>query len=576
MSTTKHRTAGQTPFLSRFAAATVGIGLLCIASSANAQDPTTRGNAQKTDAPESRAERFTEKRNVAPDSEGPAPGQPPKVGEKALPNRKGADQPRRGSASEDDVVERNRDLGVTTVKKAENDTYTGKITGVNSEKALISVEVTNAGEKAGNKLVTRILGDTEIQLNGEPAKLDELHVNDSARVVTAVGNPEVAKKIVAARVDPHAKAAPKSTSNRSQSGNGKNAPRSDFQDNGGGLGVSLWDSPGAGVLIVNLTKDAPAEKAHLRVGDYVMAFGEHNVDTPEELIVFIRDKEPGTRVQLTVWRPKDNLRQGVVELTSASVADDQIAEEPRLSLMAAFPKDQPRDELWQGSGVRFASVEEGLRVEAVEDDSVGRRVGLRRGDIVFTAAGRRVSDVAVLRSLATASDAIELGILRGTQRLTGQIPVSSQMRMQATANNGNAGSFGTPLLNRTGPDGPVQGGINRTGPDGPVQGGINRTGPNGPVRGGINRTGPNSPVRGRDGNSNRSVRGGDDRNQAPGSNGRRGGGTGTTDRDGGNRDNGGGSEGRRGSQGGGAGTPSNPIPARPLSPEGSPQKSGSQ
>ena len=74
-----------------------------------------------------------------------------------------------------------------------------------------------------------------------------------------------------------------------------------------------------GAVIANIVPGSPADKAGLRRLDVVTRFGDTEVESAEELVRAVRSKEPGAKVELTVFRG-DEERKLTVTLESRPTA----------------------------------------------------------------------------------------------------------------------------------------------------------------------------------------------------------------------------------------------------------------
>lgn len=82
---------------------------------------------------------------------------------------------------------------------------------------------------------------------------------------------------------------------------------------------------GVGILVRSVEKDSPAEKAGLRVGDLIVGADGKRVQTSDELIKLINEKEKGEKIELEILRDKKKMK------VSVEIDEDQG------SLMSAFP-----------------------------------------------------------------------------------------------------------------------------------------------------------------------------------------------------------------------------------------------
>ena len=68
------------------------------------------------------------------------------------------------------------------------------------------------------------------------------------------------------------------------------------------LGVSITGSPQGGAQVARLMEGSPAEKAGLKVGDRILAFGDHKVDGPDKLASLVEGRKAGDKVTLHIVR----------------------------------------------------------------------------------------------------------------------------------------------------------------------------------------------------------------------------------------------------------------------------------
>lgn len=67
-----------------------------------------------------------------------------------------------------------------------------------------------------------------------------------------------------------------------------------------GLAKNIPELKGRGVLIAEVVKDSPAEKAGIKPFDILVGYGEHQVYSPEQLIKLVQSDKPGRTVPLEV------------------------------------------------------------------------------------------------------------------------------------------------------------------------------------------------------------------------------------------------------------------------------------
>jgi len=73
-----------------------------------------------------------------------------------------------------------------------------------------------------------------------------------------------------------------------------------------------------GVAVEEVVPNSPADRAGLRAGDVIRAFGERPVRATQELLEEIMKRQPGDRVNIKVWR---NGKEITLSLTVGTFPD---------------------------------------------------------------------------------------------------------------------------------------------------------------------------------------------------------------------------------------------------------------
>ncbi len=68
------------------------------------------------------------------------------------------------------------------------------------------------------------------------------------------------------------------------------------------LGVTVADSPGTGVLVVEVAEASPAAIAGIRIHDFILSVDEQDVERPANLQKSLRSRRGGEQVTLGLWR----------------------------------------------------------------------------------------------------------------------------------------------------------------------------------------------------------------------------------------------------------------------------------
>ena len=170
---------------------------------------------------------------------------------------------------------------------------------------------------------------------------------------------------------------------------------------------------GFGVVIVEVIEGAPAEKAGLRAGDIVVAFGERPVTETRLLQRLIAGAPVGAESRLTVLRAEGRQRVPVtLAVMPRSIVGERIAAEFGFVLRESEPPGEPAARRSAAAVPLIAVVIRG---------SVAEKAGLEVGDVIL-----QVNDQAII-SREAARDALadapperplRLTVRRGTSHLS--------------------------------------------------------------------------------------------------------------------------------------------------------------
>lgn len=130
-----------------------------------------------------------------------------------------------------------------------------------------------------------------------------------------------------------------------------------------------------GAMIVDANADQPAGKAGIVPGDVIVAVDSRQIDSPRDLARVIAEYDPGTKVDVTVWRNGESRNINVT-----------LGEMPQSEQVAAAPSPQQEPE--SGTATSFgmtvtpAEQGDGLVVTDVEPGSTADNNGIVAGDVI--------------------------------------------------------------------------------------------------------------------------------------------------------------------------------------------------
>ena len=133
-----------------------------------------------------------------------------------------------------------------------------------------------------------------------------------------------------------------------------------------------------GVLIADVVKDSPADKAGLASGDVLMEFGGKKVDAPQDLQKAVAGTAPGKGVPMKVWRDKG---EKTLEIKVGETPEDSAQLEPsgKSKSLLGLETRPITPEIARQLNLRTT---EGVVVARVEEEGPAAEAGLQRGDVI--------------------------------------------------------------------------------------------------------------------------------------------------------------------------------------------------
>jgi serine protease Do len=152
-----------------------------------------------------------------------------------------------------------------------------------------------------------------------------------------------------------------------------------------------------GALVSQVEAGAPGAKAGIRPGDVILAINGTAIERSGQVSAAVAGLRPGSKAQVEVWR--DRASQAF-EVEIAELKDGRVARAggeaerggARLGLSVRPLSPQER---------RASGLEGGLLVEDVDGPAL--RAGVRPGDVIIGANGRKIGSVAELEALVEKS-----------------------------------------------------------------------------------------------------------------------------------------------------------------------------
>jgi serine protease Do len=223
----------------------------------------------------------------------------------------------------------------------------------------------------------------------------------------------------------------------------------------GWLGVRIALDEDNQVEITEVEKDSPAEIADLEEGDIVIAFDSEDVIDTEMMAKMIRRKKPGDTVTIKIEREgkAKDVKVKLGELTEEGVWSDFERKFPTLfaprgKIESWSTPEFARPEVFRfgfehrkfiGVGVQelnpdlseFFGIDEGtgILVASIEKDSPADKAGLKVGDVIIAADGKRMErsqDLVGLIQDKDKGDKITIEFLRNKKKRTVDVEVDEE------------------------------------------------------------------------------------------------------------------------------------------------------
>jgi serine protease Do len=139
------------------------------------------------------------------------------------------------------------------------------------------------------------------------------------------------------------------------------------------------DSP-QGVVVSQVEKGSPAERAGLKEEDVVVGFKGNDIDNAVELSTLVAGTSPGTDVVLDVIR-NGRRREIVVTLDELDPVGDELAQGELSNQDMGFTVSNITPELAETYELSYDQV--GVVITDITPNSIASEVGLREGDVVL-------------------------------------------------------------------------------------------------------------------------------------------------------------------------------------------------
>jgi len=180
-----------------------------------------------------------------------------------------------------------------------------------------------------------------------------------------------------------------------------------------------------GVIISQILKGSPAQRAGLKPGDIILAVNGKPVKSSVDAVRYITQNPPGTELVLTILRNKKTLnikvRTGGYNTTTASIYGSDIRSlQEKYGLIVSNLTPEIKKQ--------YGNIPYGVMVYAIKTGSVAEVAGLNVGDIILQVDRKPVRSVAEFWSLIRkaqqrGAEEVLLYIQRGDTRMFRTLPI---------------------------------------------------------------------------------------------------------------------------------------------------------
>jgi serine protease Do len=199
--------------------------------------------------------------------------------------------------------------------------------------------------------------------------------------------------------------------------------------------LNLKDDQGLEVRRVN--PDSPAAKAGLKESDVILELNGKPVDDIQQFIRTVSETEPGSKVNLTIWR--NGARQNVTATIEARPENAWMADpgmpmmppQPQFPPFEAFPIPGSARVGFEGESVSgqladYFGVHQGVLVRSVVAGTPAERAGLKAGDVVVKVNGTPVTNPREISAMVRMSRKknVSMTVVRNKREMSLSVEVS--------------------------------------------------------------------------------------------------------------------------------------------------------
>ena len=143
------------------------------------------------------------------------------------------------------------------------------------------------------------------------------------------------------------------------------------------IAESLGMDKGRGALVANVSKDGPAEKAGVKVGDVIIEFDGKEIRDSGDLPIIVARTPVDRKVRMKVLRDKKEMQ---LTVSVGELKDEEVVASAPEKGELGMTVQKLTPQIAESLGLEKA---EGVVVSAVDPGSVADEAGIRRGDVIL-------------------------------------------------------------------------------------------------------------------------------------------------------------------------------------------------
>jgi len=157
------------------------------------------------------------------------------------------------------------------------------------------------------------------------------------------------------------------------------------------IAESLGLDKARGALVANVSKDAPADKAGVKVGDVIIEFDGSGIKESNNLPIIVARTPVGKKVPVKVLREGE---ETVIWVAIGELKDEEVFASAKRTGNLGLSVQKVTPQIAESLGLDSA---DGVVVTLVESGSPGEEADIRQGDVILEVDRKSIHDMADYR-----------------------------------------------------------------------------------------------------------------------------------------------------------------------------------